>query len=359
MSRAAALPIELRNMPFTWELAAMFGVGRSRLCASDINRVMRNLYVPVGTELSLIGVALALTSRFKNSNVHALTAANLYNLPLPAWFQLKLHSAAPPYFIEAASQFSVEALADRSFSILDDVFDLNLQSKYVKWPLTFIRQHFQKIFPQDLCYLSAVSGLKVPISSRGLTWAQCCQHLPFDISVGMADSLLRMPRRNLEGREDPYCTHSELQDLLDRYAGCKGIMAAREALHYADSRADSIPESRLRLAMLAAKLPSPILNPSLTITPRSDFSFERIPDFFLPEFKLLVEYDGSHHLRSAQAVRDRDRDAATRSAGFKVVRIFKDDLPPLNPRTRSRTEVFKSLKNSRAIELIKAEISNF
>ena len=44
-------------------------------------------------------------------------------------------------------------------------------------------------------------------------------------------------------------------------------------------------------------------------------------DFYIPKAKLVIEVDGSHHLESEPADKDRERDAYMISVGIQVLRF--------------------------------------
>lgn len=49
-------------------------------------------------------------------------------------------------------------------------------------------------------------------------------------------------------------------------------------------------------------------------------------DFFLPDYRLVVEVDGVYHNGDVQFTKDRERDANLRSIGMRVVRIANEEL---------------------------------
>jgi very-short-patch-repair endonuclease len=75
-----------------------------------------------------------------------------------------------------------------------------------------------------------------------------------------------------------------------RGRGCRGL---RAALLDADGLAGSPPETRLRLAMLAAGLPAPVAQYRLT-TPAG--RRVKVLDFAWPHLRLALEYDGATHV---------------------------------------------------------------
>lgn len=51
-----------------------------------------------------------------------------------------------------------------------------------------------------------------------------------------------------------------------------------------------------------------------------------VVDFALPDDKLIIEVDGESHLRPAQIEKDRERTAYFESKGWRVVRIWNEEV---------------------------------
>lgn len=94
-----------------------------------------------------------------------------------------------------------------------------------------------------------------------------------------------------------------------------GIRSAREAERLADPRAESQPESRVRVVLALAGID---LVPQYWVSDAGG-PFAR-PDLALPEIKLAVEYDGAWREGDRWALaRDRERLNRLREAGWEVV----------------------------------------
>ncbi|WP_188777434.1 DUF559 domain-containing protein [Marmoricola endophyticus] len=132
-------------------------------------------------------------------------------------------------------------------------------------------------------------------------------------AIATLDSMLRLgafDRATLEGE-------------LRRFGGMRGVRQLRELVPLADSRAESPPESVLRLRCLDAGLPA--LTPQWVV--RSGAGREVRLDLALPEVRLAAEYDGSqHHTLSADREHDRSRRAWLASIGWTVVVVRREDL---------------------------------
>jgi hypothetical protein len=83
----------------------------------------------------------------------------------------------------------------------------------------------------------------------------------------------------------------------------RGSRQAREVAALADGRAESPPETRLRLLVLRAGLPPPVAQFEV----RHRGRFVARVDCAYPEHRLAIEYDGLYHAGADQFVRDRRR----------------------------------------------------
>jgi G:T-mismatch repair DNA endonuclease (very short patch repair protein) len=100
-----------------------------------------------------------------------------------------------------------------------------------------------------------------------------------------------------------------------------GITCAREAVQLLDARAESPPESEVRVLLVQAGLrPTPQLEvwDDRGLIGRVDLGFE--------EEKVAVEYDGVWHADAAQLAKDRSRLNRLQSAGWEVVFVTAEQL---------------------------------
>lgn len=94
----------------------------------------------------------------------------------------------------------------------------------------------------------------------------------------------------------------------------RGIRLARCALDMADPRAESLPESELRVVLVVGGMaPTPQYN----VYKKRQF-LARL-DLALSKTKVAVEYDGRWHLRPEQVLRDRERRRRVAAEGWKFV----------------------------------------
>ena len=97
---------------------------------------------------------------------------------------------------------------------------------------------------------------------------------------------------------------------------------------------DSPMESRLRLLLVLAGLPEPVVN---HIEYREDGSWERRFDLAYPEHRLAVEYDGRQHAESQQQwERDVDRREGLDPDGWRLVVVLAKGIYREPERTLER-----------------------
>jgi very-short-patch-repair endonuclease len=101
-------------------------------------------------------------------------------------------------------------------------------------------------------------------------------------------------------------------DLRCRHLGARGSAQLPQVVRLANPLAESPMESRIRLVIVLAGLPVPVLQ-------------HPIGPFFLdlayPAIRLAIEYDGRAHREQVRAMRDLDRQAYLSDAGWKVLRF--------------------------------------
>jgi len=95
----------------------------------------------------------------------------------------------------------------------------------------------------------------------------------------------------------------------------RGARAALRAALYVRERVDSPMETRLRMLLVLAGLPEPSVNPTVTVG-----GLPRRFDLCWPRVKVVVEYDGRHHIeREAQWESDLDRREDIDDQGWRIL----------------------------------------
>ena len=116
-----------------------------------------------------------------------------------------------------------------------------------------------------------------------------------------------------------------LTSRLERATGEWGVTKVRRAFGLVDPRAESAPESKVRVALVLAGL-APV--PQFHVQHHGEFLAK--VDFAWPEAKLIVEYEGAHHFEAEQIVVDDQRYAVLVAAGWRVIRLSAPDLRDLD-----------------------------
>lgn len=138
--------------------------------------------------------------------------------------------------------------------------------------------------------------------------------LPFEQAVVAGDAALRKASLVL----DP--------------SGRRGVASARRAIAFLDGLSESVGESRSRVAIHLARLPSPMLQVRIY---DAHGRFLARADFCWPELGLIGEFDGVgkylRNLRNGQepgdvVVAEKKREDRLRAAGWDVVRWTWSDL---------------------------------
>lgn len=169
--------------------------------------------------------------------------------------------------------------------------------------------------------VTELHGVRVTGMER--TWADLASLLAPGLTepVVAAGDALVTPPWTPDGRLPARTTTAALRSALERAGRFKGVRTARAALDLVRVGADSPQETALRLALLHAGLPEPELQ--LVLDPRRP----RSPDADLGwrELRLVIHYDGAHHLNPEQRAVDAWRDDGWRRAGWAQIWATVDD----------------------------------
>jgi len=160
----------------------------------------------------------------------------------------------------------------------------------------------------------------IPVTTPERTWLDMAELLSVDEIVAMGDACVRVPRPEFEGRDLPLCSIADLQRMIDRHKGKRGIRKAKEAIELIRVGSDSPQETLLRLAIVRAGLPEPELNVPIIA---DDGSRHHEPDLSYRRYKIGIEYEGEHHGDSSQIARDIARSERYAALGWTEVRISK------------------------------------
>lgn len=163
------------------------------------------------------------------------------------------------------------------------------------------------------------------IADPAAVFAQMAAVAPLVELVVLGDSLVRA------GRVSP----AELIEVTSIWDG-KGARRARRAAKLTRPGVDSPMESRLRMLIVLAGFPEPIVN---LIVRHENGEWKVRFDLCYPHLKLIIEYDGKQHLREQkQWTRDLKRREWLDARGWRIVVINSDAFydEPLSTLSRIR-----------------------
>ncbi|TFD29664.1 hypothetical protein [Cryobacterium cryoconiti] len=156
----------------------------------------------------------------------------------------------------------------------------------------------------------------LPVTSPARTWCDLATVLTLRQLVAAGDYLIH--------RRMPLVTLQELAGAVEWHAGRRGHALLRQALPLLSDRAESPPESEVRVITVTHGLPKPLVNHP--IHDRHGRLIARA-DLYFRDYGELVEYEGDHHRTDlAHWRRDLTRTADVEAEGLHVTRVNADDL---------------------------------
>jgi very-short-patch-repair endonuclease len=114
----------------------------------------------------------------------------------------------------------------------------------------------------------------------------------------------------------------ELEDAVRSLPAGRGTRRARTAVDLADERAESPPESRLRVLLRLAGLDP---QPQFVVRDADGRQLARV-DLAFPEQRVAIEYDGAWHGAPGQLAKDRRRLNRLVQEGWRVLHLTAADL---------------------------------
>jgi hypothetical protein len=278
----AELPPEFRDEPFLVGRARDAGLSRRRLGSRDLARPFRGLRV-VGDEPTTVSeLCQAYAARMPPTHVFShLTAAGLHGMPLPPWASadLRLHVTVP------ASSRPPQMRGIIGHQLRASLMDVELHG-----------------------------GL--PVTSPLQTWLDLGTLLYRGDLVAAADALCA-------GREPRY-TPPDLRVATAALVGRRGCRRLREAAVLTRARVDSAKETEVRLLLLDAGIPEPVVN--LELTDEYGRFVARV-DLAWPTWRLCLEYEGDgHRTDRAQFRSDITRRERIEDLDWRMIRVTDDDL---------------------------------
>ncbi|MGW6173989.1 hypothetical protein ACWF5H_10895 [Arthrobacter sp. NPDC055138] len=282
------LPEELSESSFVWSEGLKAGLSEKQLRNATVLRPSRGIRIPNVPDLRLADQVRAVSMVTHGSVLSHLTAARLWNFPLPPW---------------VGSEDSTHVTRPKQ---------LNAPRR------RGVVGHRASLAPGEIAELDGL-----PLTSRLKTWLDLACMLPVADLVVIGDHLVRLPRPAFEARDAPFATAADLREIIRLHKGKRGVAKAAEAVGLVRVGADSAPETRLRLALADAGLPEPSLNEPIV----DDWGRSwHAPDMQFKIYKLAVEYEGDHHRTSEQLARDIRRAEQTAAIGWLERRVTKEDM---------------------------------
>ncbi|MGA3257209.1 MAG: hypothetical protein ABSD32_24605 [Mycobacterium sp.] len=166
----------------------------------------------------------------------------------------------------------------------------------------------------DVDEIEILADMRVTTPAR--TALDLARRLPLGVAVAAVDALTQATELKM----------ADIDLLVDRYSGRRGVRAARAALALVDGGAQSPKETWLRLLLMRAGFP----RPQTQIVVRNEWGWrEAYLDMGWEDIKVAVEYDGDQHRSDRrQYVKDiRRLEMLDQRYGWLVVRVVAEDHP--------------------------------
>ncbi len=173
-----------------------------------------------------------------------------------------------------------------------------------------VRGHQLRLEPADVI---DHGGLRVTSAVR--TWCDLATEVPLLDLVAAGDFIIHW--------RSPLASRFDLATAAARSIGRRGVGMARQALELLDDRAESPPESMLRVIIRLGGLPTPRINRSIVDTVTGK---EVRPDFTFEEQRTILEYQGDYHRTREQWRKDMTRRSRLEAQGWKMMELNWDDL---------------------------------
>lgn len=281
MPAPAPLPDALPHPAFAVRDALRIGVDPNRLRRSDLRTPFRGVRETAASE-SLVERCAALATVLRpDAFFCGPTAALLWGIPLP------------------------RELAD------DERLHVGHPHRQRPTRLSGVVGHHFVITPAEL---TSRDGL--PLTTPERTWCDLAAYLSLHDLVAAGDRVI--------WRRDPLAPLGDVHEMVRRHPGRRGALTRAAAVGQLSDRADSPPESHLRLRFRDAGLPP--VSPNLEVRAAGGGLVAEI-DLAFRAYRVGVDYEGDHHrVERRQWMRDLRRFADLEDAGWSMVRATADDL---------------------------------
>lgn len=280
MSPLSPLPPALRTRPFTTAEALRHGLSPDVLRTRRVRSPFHAVHVPcelpdtLATRCAALALVLPGTAAYSH-----VTAALLYDLPLPDWLAAAdgLHATVP---------FGTTVPQGRGIVGHESV----------------------RFGP--VCTLGPWA-LRVVHPWR--TWCDLVPRLRDDDAIILGDAVVGRSGR------------AHLEQMIAGRAGERGVVRMRRLFAVVREKVDSPMETRTRLLFLRAGLPEPECGREAHAD--DGYGWLAVPDLSWPEYKVAVEYDGDIHRTKKRKWRnDIARKMALEDDGWRVIVVTADDI---------------------------------
>ncbi len=273
MPRQSIVPEELRHGPFNLEEAQAAGLRVWQLRGKTWRRLAPGLYVPAGlADSPLVRLAAAL---------RRLPAQAVFACRTAAWLHRLDVEPCDPIEVIVPDGAGVSARAGMSVS------RARLERGEVVWR----------------------DGM--PVTSIRRTLVDIGRWLPLVEAVVIADMALHAR----------LLSKADLAEAVHAQAGTRNVASLRRMVELAEPGSESVMESRLRMILVLAGLPTPLVQVSLY---DEQGEFLGRPDLLYPAERLYIEYDGGTHRHRLAA--DNRRQNRLLGAGYRPLRYTAADV---------------------------------
>lgn len=284
MAARIPLPEEFRGAPFSVASGREAGLSAKRLRGGDLAKPFWGVRA-AAQATDIAALARAYAARMpEHSFFSHHTAAALHGLPLPLSLRgpLPLHVSVPTGRTPSASaSIAGHRLAIESVDVVQR------------------------------------RGLR--LTSLVRTVLDLAAHLPDEDLLAAIDNALWRKRRH--GHR---ASAASLRAALDRFSGRRGRARVTALIPLGTDRADSPPESAIRLRFLRAQLPPMLVNVGIMSTTGHLLAQ---PDLQFRDFRMAYDYEGDHHRTDPEQWRkDLARVPRLQDAGWHCTRISAADL---------------------------------
>ena len=274
----APLPEPLSHAPFSVAAAHRDGLGRARLRAADLSAPFHGVRT-TERPADVVKLARAYAPLLGPTQYFShLTAARIHGLRMP--------SGSPE------KELHVTSVAPQRASRAEGVVG------------------------HRATHSSVVEVNGLPVSDAVSTWSDLASMLSARDLVVMGDGLVERLR--------PRATIQSLTEAVAACGGQRGCRRLQAALTLIRAGTDSPMETLLRLRLIEAGLPEPVVN--APIRNRYGALVAHV-DLAYPAQRVAIEYDGGHHRADEQQYNiDIDRLDELMEEGWRVIRVNKNLL---------------------------------